>query len=184
MRFLSVFARFFPFYFRNTEWFAVYDKQHRRIGRAPREICHNGSMLLHRVVHLLIIDDSGRILLQKRHPDKKIQPGKWDTSVGGHIAFGEAPEEALVRETREELGFIPETGKIEFLHEYDMTSSVEKEWVATWKILYSGPFQFQKNEITEIRFFSDQEISGLSGSGDLTPNFEDEYTRYKEWLKK
>ena len=33
-----------------------------------------------------------------------IQPGKWDTSVGGHVDLGESVEMALHREVKEELG--------------------------------------------------------------------------------
>ena len=86
------------------EWFPLIDEQGNTIGKAPRRECHNGSKLLHPVVHLHIINNDGELYLQKRSTNKDIQPGKWDTAVGGHIDYGETIEEALAREVREELG--------------------------------------------------------------------------------
>ena len=47
----------------------------------------------------------------KRPVNKLVQPGKWDTSVGGHISFGEDLETALHREAFEEIGLKDFTAK-------------------------------------------------------------------------
>jgi 8-oxo-dGTP diphosphatase len=49
-----------------------------------------------------LIDEDGRVLLAKR-PDGKSMAGLWEFP-GGKVQQGETPEEALVREVREELG--------------------------------------------------------------------------------
>ena len=95
----------------SQEVFPLVDEQGQVIGSATRGECHSGSFLLHPVVHLHVFNSKGEVYLQKRPEWKDIQPGKWDTSVGGHIDYGETPEEALTREVREELGitdFVPE----------------------------------------------------------------------------
>ena len=86
-----------------AERFPIVDEEGRVIGAATRGECHNGSRLLHPVVHLHVFNSQGEVYLQKRPAWKDIQPGKWDTSVGGHLDYGETPEQALVREVREEL---------------------------------------------------------------------------------
>ena len=88
----------------SEELFPIVDKEGHVIGSASRGECHNGSKLLHPVVHLHVFNSKGEVYLQKRPEWKDIQPGKWDTSVGGHLDYGETPEQALVREVREELG--------------------------------------------------------------------------------
>ena len=93
------------------EMFPLVDEDGRIIGAASRGECHSGSKLLHPVVHLHVFNSKGELYLQKRPMWKDIQPGKWDTSVGGHVDLGESVEIALRREAREELGitdFVPE----------------------------------------------------------------------------
>jgi isopentenyldiphosphate isomerase len=80
------------------------DEQDQVIGQAPRSECHGNPALVHRVAHVLVFDRSDRLLLQKRSMTKDIQPGRWDTSVGGHLDPGESYLEAACREMREELG--------------------------------------------------------------------------------
>ena len=86
------------------EIFPLVDEEGTVVGKATRGECHNGSRLLHAVVHLHVFNSAGEVYLQKRPEWKDIQPGKWDTAVGGHIDYGETPKAALRREVREELG--------------------------------------------------------------------------------
>ncbi|MFA4946705.1 MAG: NUDIX domain-containing protein [Candidatus Micrarchaeia archaeon] len=69
----------------------------------------------HRVALIVFYDESNRILLQDRHSKHPRQP--WGF-FGGHIKPNETPEDALVRETREELGWKLE-GEQEFLGEFN-----------------------------------------------------------------
>lgn len=95
----------------NEEMFPIVDEEGNITGAATRGECHSGSKLLHPVVHLHVFSSKGDLYLQKRPEWKDIQPGKWDTAVGGHVDLGESVDMALKREVREELGitdFIPE----------------------------------------------------------------------------
>ncbi|MDR0659357.1 MAG: NUDIX domain-containing protein [Prevotellaceae bacterium] len=57
------------------------------------------------VVGALVIDNKGRIFVQRRTPNRKLFPGCWDI-VGGHVEVGETLEEALRREIQEETGWV------------------------------------------------------------------------------
>lgn len=162
----------------NDELFPVVDENGDVIGSATRGECHSGSMKLHPVVHLHVIDRDGRILLQRRSPDKDIQPGRWDTAVGGHVDYGESVRDALMRESREELG-IDASAAVAVTH-YVFQSQREREYVNTFFLrvddddfkAYPDPV-----EISEIRFWTVDEIRGSLGLGELTPNFEMEFSR-------
>jgi isopentenyldiphosphate isomerase len=158
-----------------TEWFPLVNEKGETIGKATRQECHSGSKLLHPVIHLHIFNKNGDLYLQKRSMTKYIQPGKWDTAVGGHIDFGETVKEALKREVFEEIGvtdYIPE-----FVTSYIFESKIEKELVNTFKTVYEGPFKIDPVELDDGRFWSKQEILDNLDKGVFTPNFEKEYRR-------
>ncbi len=150
-------------------------------GLRPRSECHNNPNLLHRAVHVMVTDSRGRILLQKRSRNKDIQPGKWDTSVGGHVDPGETLMQAALRELKEELGI---SGvKIKQLYGYRHTTDRESEEVATFHLCHNGPFTAQPDEIDELCFKSRNKIRSLLGSGTFTSNFEMEFEKFSKWIK-
>jgi 8-oxo-dGTP diphosphatase len=55
-------------------------------------------------VGAVIVDDDGRIFVQRRSPDRRLFPNAWDV-VGGHVEPGESLESALQREIAEETGW-------------------------------------------------------------------------------
>jgi len=160
------------------ELFPLVNEQGVLIGKATRSLCHSGSFLLHPVVHLHVFNASGQLFLQKRSLDKDIQPGMWDTSVGGHVDFEETIAgldwvlPALQREAREELGiiyFMPI-----FVMRYSFRSPFEYELVHTYYTVFDGLLTPDPIEISEGRFWDPSEILANLGKGLFTPNFEGE----------
>lgn len=157
----------------SQEYFPLVNEEGKTIGKATRKECHSGSKMLHPVVHLHIFNDNGDLYLQKRSMRKDIQPGKWDTAVGGHIDYGESVEEALRREVREELG-VTNFSPI-MITSYIFESAIEKELVNTFRTVYNGPFNPDPEELDGGRFWAIDEILESIGKGIFTPNFENEF---------
>lgn len=158
------------------ELLPVVDESGNIVGKVERGIAHNGSKILHPVVHLHVFSPEGYIYLQKRPDWKDVQPGKWDTAVGGHIDYGEDVSEALKREIYEELGI--NQCKIEKLGYYVFESEIEKELVYVNKTVYSGIIRPDIHELNGGKFWKREEILDCIGKCIFTPNFEHEYLKF------
>lgn len=162
-----------------NELLPMVDAEGNVIGSVKRSVCHDGcSKTLHPVVHLHLIDDHGRVLLQKRSANKKIQPGKWDTGVGGHVDFGETIFDALVREAFEEIGFlIADPGVVSHVSSYIFESSIERELINCYVAKCDSSFLpkiSEPDDIDELCFWPSDRLSDAR-EDIFTPNFISEF---------
>lgn len=157
----------------DEEWFDIVDVEGKVRGKAPRSLCHSSQDLLHPVVHLHVLDSRDRLFLQKRSLRKQIQPGKWDTAVGGHLSSGETVEAALKREAEEELGL--SDFKAVPVARYVWKSDVESELVYMFFTRSDRTPRINREEISEGKFWKISKIKESRSKGILTPNFEFEF---------
>lgn len=163
-----------------VEYFPIVEPSGLVIGRSTREYCHGGAKPLHPVIHIHIIDRFSRIYLQKRSMKKDIQPGKWDTAVGGHVSYGESVVEAVYREAFEELRLM-EFNPI-YIETYQFESSVEKEMVSVFAAVGTYDLTPDMDEVDEGRWWPIEEIDANIGKGVFTPNFESEFQMIRRQL--
>jgi isopentenyldiphosphate isomerase len=131
-------------------------------------------------VHLHVFNKKGQLYLQKRALSKDVQPGKWDTSVGGHVNSGEDIQTALHREALEELGI--KEGNFQPLYSYVMRNDYESELVHTFRMVSDGPFKINPEEIIFGKFWRLNDIKNNLGKDLFTPNFEQEFSLLQKTL--
>jgi len=140
------------------ERFDIVDASDRVIGSAPRSEIH-GRGLLHRAVHLWLYDPTGRILLQRRSLSKDREPGKWTSSVSGHVNTGEEYDTAMLREIPEEIG-VPagscrDFGRVGY---FPACRGTDQEFVWLYRAVHAGPFQPDPSEVAGLEWFSPDEL--------------------------
>ena len=168
------------------ELFPEVDCEGNVTGKMTRSEAHCGTKRLHPVVHLHVFDNEGRLYMQQRADWKEVQPGKWDTAVGGHIDYGETPADALPRESYEELGLMPEyyAEPPRLVTTYVYESDIERELVYIFRVNVNPDAKLSPSstETKGGRFWTHEEILANIGKNVFTPMFEQEYQRYYEKL--
>ena len=97
-------------------------------------------------------------------------------SDGSRGGCGESVEEALQKETREEISIADFSA--EKIDAYVFESRYEREYVNVFKTVYDKEIRPSENELDGGRFWSRDEILSSIGKGVFTPNFESEYVKY------
>ena len=162
------------------EYFDVYDEKGNLLGKALRSECHGNPALIHCTIHVAVMHpENGSLLLQKRRMDKDIQPGKWDTAVGGHLACGENFETAARRELAEELG-IKEELELQHLFDSRIRNEIESENIRVFGVKLAGPFDYQRSEIDGVRFWNAEELADPANRREFTPNLLTELEELKK----
>ena len=162
-----------------AEFFDIYDENGNHLGIAPRSECHRNPALIHCTAHIAVKHpETGDLLLQKRRMDKDIQPGKWDTAVGGHLALGEDFATGALRELSEELGI----KDAELFHIFDskIRNDIESEDVRVFGAFIADGFTFDPGEIDEIRFWNRSELESPGNRKNFTPNLVTELELLKQ----
>lgn len=81
------------------------DKNDKEIGLKEKIKAHSGKGILHRAFTILIFNNGGEVLIQKRSKDKMLWPLVWETSCSSHPGLGEDYITAGEKRLQEELGF-------------------------------------------------------------------------------
>lgn len=127
----------------------------------------------HQVVTAALVEN-GRVLLCLRSRERTAFPSVWDFP-GGHVELGEAPEVALQRELREELGIdiatpvdLPDHQLVE--GELDLKLWILRQWKGT-------PINAAPDEHETIGWFDFPEASALDLAHESYPNLIERISR-------
>lgn len=146
------------------EYLDIVNDKNEVIGRAEREEIYQ-KKLPHRIVHVLVFNDQGKLALHRRPPWNRFCPNGWTTSAGGHVASGETYEQAALREYKEELGLTSPI-KLAYKDIYENGQGLKK-FLQIFKTIHNGPFNPDRGKIHEIRFLTLDEIKKMIDGGKI-----------------
>lgn len=137
----------------------IVDENNKLTGQVEERWVAYEKGLWRRTVSCWIMNEKGKILMQKRTPNKKRNPNKW-AKTGGQVDSGETPEEAIAREVKEEIGIeIPRNQIVS----YKVFKSDEKNKRFSYNYLFIvgyklGDYVLQKEEVAEVKYFTIEEL--------------------------
>jgi isopentenyldiphosphate isomerase len=144
----------------------VIDDQGRVVGTVSRKEMRS-RRLPHRCVYILVFNLRGELFVHLRTATKDVNPGYWDTTVGGVLSAGESFDAGARRELAEELGIAADLEPL-FPFRYADTATVVQAMV--YRTAHDGPFRLQPEEIVRGEFASLNEIDERSRREPFCPD--------------
>ena len=152
-----------------NEVFDIVDEHDNVIGKATRGEVHKDKNLIHRSIGMIVFDKKGRVFLQQRSSTKDTDPLMWTISASGHVLAGESYEDTVLRELKEELGL--NLIIVEPVIKYLCREAKETEIQMLFKAYSDGPFELNKEEIIQGKFFTQKELKEAIKSGEIELSF-------------
>ena len=119
----------------------------------------------HLVVHIWVVDNKGRILLQRRAPTRRLMPGVW-AATGGSAVAGEDSETAARRELEEELSICTKPGEMQHIAHLRRRNAFTDVWLLKRDVDASS-LTLQTEEVAEVRWVTEQELRVMIVKGDF-----------------
>ena len=131
------------------------------------------------VVMIVIQNSEGKFLMQKRVEEKGGDYGV----TGGHPKSGETPYEGIITEVKEELGIdISNNEIIEFDSGCDLKDCYKMYY--TKLDLDLSKLNIQKEELSEVKWFSIEELQDMVNNNILNQDQIDFFIKCKEYIDK
>jgi len=130
------------------------------------------------VVMIAIQNKKGEFLMQKRVPRKG---GDWGVT-GGHPKAGQTCEEGIITEVQEELGINIANKKFEVFNSGCDGKDCYKMYYIQLDIK-ENEFTIQEDELTEIRWFSVEELNNMVKRKELNQDQIDFFLKCTNYLK-
>ena len=138
----------------------------------------------YRVVRIVVRDEDGNLLIQKRVATKDSYPNCWDNAAAGHVDSGEGYDTAALRELEEEIG-VTGFNLTEVAYFYSEVISPKGQKMNRFTKIYSAvvphdySFVCQESEVSEVKWVNLTRIKELADdNSEITDGLKQTYERY------
>ena len=122
----------------------------------------------HMVVHVVIFNSQGQMLIQQRQPFKEGWPNLWDITVGGSAVAGDDSRIAAEREVMEEIGLA-----IDLSHEQPkLTIPFDVGFDDIYTLVQDvdlSALHLQESEVQAVKWADEQEVLAMLADGRFIP---------------
>ena len=129
----------------------VVDRTDKSIGLMERGLVFHEHASF-RVVHDLVFNSHGELLIQQIGSTRNRHPGYWGSSVAAYMFAGESYEAAANRRLAEELGV--RNVVLRYLGKTSMIDEGCFKFIGVFAGTYDGPFAFDQPQIASLEFVS------------------------------
>ena len=157
----------------------IYNKNGEKTGRTAERGEPLSPEEYRLAVGIWISDGAGNIFVTKRAEEKSFAPGKWENTAG-HVRAGETPENAVLRELREETGLAVSPEQVTLL------GRAEPHWPYIG-INYGVTMRFdakdvklQPGETCDAKWVTAEELWEMEKNGEFAPSVFEHMQGYKE----
>jgi len=122
----------------------------------------------HLVVHVVIFNTRGEMLIQQRQPFKEGWPNMWDVTVGGSAIAGDSSRTAAQRETLEELGLRIDLSREQPKLTIPFDVGFDDVYTLVMDVNLSS-LTLQESEVQAVKWADEQEVLQMLADGRFIP---------------
>ena len=154
---------------KNDELLDLVNEKDEVIGTVWKSEAHGNPKLIHREVALVVSNEDGDILFQKKSLNKEYRPGGWTVSVAGHPFADEPIINAIKREAKEELGI--QASSVKLLNKKLISKNSESRFIYVFKTTLTRDYRFKVNEleVLKVKWISQDKLDEFYKSNDIDP---------------
>lgn len=143
----------------------IYDRDRHRTGKTylRKDRIPEGGLRL--IVHILIFNDKGELLIQQRADHKKMG-GLWDITCGGACKAGEDSEDGVRRELKEELGIDIDFAEIRPILTANFDQGFDDFYLLRENIDINN-LVLQEEEVKAARWANREEVLKMNANSDF-----------------
>jgi len=164
-----------------AELWELVDREKKKTGviheRGKVEFIPEG--MYHLVVEIWTKDASGKILVTKRHPNKKF--GSLLEGTCGSVIKGEDSIDGAIRELHEETGILAERKNMKYLGDVFGKSNITDVYLCVLDD-ENPKLKLQKEEVVDAKFVTFEEFENMKDS--VVPHIWNHYLKFKDKIIK
>ncbi len=152
----------------SDEFLDLVDQNDNVIGKKRRSEIYTKNLSNFRVINVFIINSKGEIWIPRRTSNKRNFPLCLDMSIGGHVESGESYQDALKRESQEELNINTDKTKVHLLGHLTPQENMVSAFMNVYEIKMDKTPDYNKNDFIEYFWLTPKALFKRIANGEKT----------------